>query len=93
MVAAVLWMHKNAHAACKQFRSGGRDEQRSNRCCKVEVIYMLATLQSVLKFILTFSSVLGIAFMILCTAFVVVSLIRGDIKIGMVKDETEKEEK
>ncbi len=54
---------------------------------------MLATLQSVLKFILTFSSVLGIAFMILCTAFVVVSLIRGDIKIGMVKDETEKEEK
>jgi hypothetical protein len=31
--------------------------------------------------------------MILCTAFVVVSLIRGDIKIGMVKDETEKEEK
>ena len=58
-----------------------------------EVIYMLATLQSVLKFILTFSSVLGIAFMILCTAFVVVSLIRGDIKIGMVKDETEKEEK
>ena len=63
------------------------------RNTRKEVIYMLATLQSVLKFILTFSSVLGIAFMILCTAFVVVSLIRGDIKIGMVKDETEKEEK
>lgn len=54
---------------------------------------MLATLQSILKFILTFSAVLGIAFMILCTAFVVVSVIRGDIKIDMAKDETEKQGK
>lgn len=54
---------------------------------------MLATLQPILKFILTFSAVLGIAFMILCTAFVVVSLIRGDIKISMIKDETGNEEK
>lgn len=54
---------------------------------------MLATLQPVLKFILTFSGKLGIVFMILCTAFVIISLIRGDIKIGMVKDETEKQNK
>lgn len=54
---------------------------------------MLATLQYVFKFILTFSAKLGIVFMILCTAFVVVSVIRGDIKIGMAKDETEKQDK
>lgn len=54
---------------------------------------MLATLQPILKFILTFSAVLGIAFMILCTAFVVVSLIHGDIKISMVRDKTDKEDK
>lgn len=54
---------------------------------------MLATLQLIFKFILTFSAKLGIVFMILCTAFVVVLLIRGDIKISMIKDETEKQNK
>lgn len=54
---------------------------------------MLSTLQPTFKFILTIGIVLGIAFMVLCTAFVIISLIRGDIKIGMVKDETEKQNK
>lgn len=51
---------------------------------------MLAALQPILKFILTFGAVVGIAFMIMCTAFVIISFIRGDIRISMVKDDTEK---
>lgn len=54
---------------------------------------MLTTLQLIFKFILTFNAKLGIVFMILCTAFVVVLLIRGDIKISIIKDETEKQNK
>lgn len=50
---------------------------------------MLVALQPIFRFILTFGATLGIVFMILCTAFVVVLLIRGDIKISMIKDETE----
>ena len=51
---------------------------------------MLAILQLIFKFILTFSAVLGVVFMIACTVFVIISLIRGDIKISMVRDETKK---
>lgn len=54
---------------------------------------MLAALQPIFKFILTIGIVLGIAFMILCTAFVIISLIHGDIRIDMIEDETEKQEK
>lgn len=56
------------------------------------VIYMLAILQPILNFILTFSAVLGVVFMIVCTAFVIISLIRGDIKISTIKDEAEKQD-
>lgn len=58
-----------------------------------KVIYMLATLQPIFKLILTIGAALGIVFMIVCTAFVIISLIRGDIKISMIKDETEKQDK
>lgn len=54
---------------------------------------MLAALQPVFRFILTFSVTLGIVFIIICTIFVVISFIHGDIKISMVRDETEKEDK
>ncbi len=54
---------------------------------------MLAILQPILNFILTFSAVLGVVFMIVCTAFVIISLIRSDIKISMIKDATEKQDK
>lgn len=54
---------------------------------------MLATLQLIFKFILTISATLGILFMNVCTVFVVISFIHGDIKISMVRDETEKENK
>lgn len=54
---------------------------------------MLIALQPIFKFILTIGVVLGIVFMILCTAFVFISLIHGDIKINMVRDEAEKQDK
>ena len=54
---------------------------------------MLAALQPIFRFILTLGAPLGIVFMIICTIFVVISFIRGDIKISMVRDETDKEDK
>lgn len=54
---------------------------------------MLAALQPIFRFILTFGTTLGIVFMIICTIFVVISFIHGDIKISVVRDETEKEDK
>lgn len=54
---------------------------------------MLAALQPIFRFILTFSAIVGIVFIIICTIFVVISFIHGDIKISMVKDNTEKEDK
>lgn len=31
--------------------------------------------------------------MIMCTAFIIISLIHGDIRIDMIKDETERHDK
>lgn len=72
---------------------GGIIPSHPNKINEKKVIYMLETLQLTLKFILTFSAIVGIIFMILCTAFVVVLLIRGDIKISMIKDETQNQDK
>ena len=54
---------------------------------------LTTTLQPIFRFILTFGATLGVVFMIICTIFVVISLIHGDIKISMVRDETDKEDK
>ncbi len=50
---------------------------------------MLATLQFLIKFILDLSMKLGIVFMIVCTVFVIVAFIRGDIKINLLRNKTE----
>lgn len=50
---------------------------------------MIAILQMLFKLSATF----GLAFMITCTVFVIVSFIHGDIRINIVKRETEKEKK
>lgn len=47
---------------------------------------MLAILQIVMKFILIF----GLAFMVICTAFVVVSVAHEDIRIKMFSGDDEK---
>jgi len=48
---------------------------------------LLAILQILLKICVIF----GLAFMVVCTVFVVVCIIRGDIKISITRTENEKE--
>ena len=50
---------------------------------------LLAILQAMFKFVLNFNVILGVVFMVICTVFVV----SGDIKINVVKRNTEKENK
>lgn len=52
--------------------------------------YMLVT---ILQTLFKLSAIFGLAFMIACTVFVVVCVIRGDIKIKIVRDEAEKKNK
>lgn len=55
---------------------------------------MLAViLKNLLKFILSLSAIFGLAFMVACTAFVIICVIRGDIKINMIRSKVEKENK
>lgn len=49
---------------------------------------MLAT---ILQTLFKLSVILGLVFMIACTVFVVFCVIRGDIKINIVRDEADKE--
>lgn len=51
------------------------------------------SLQPMLKFVLNIGAILGLAFMVLCTVFVIISIIHGDIRINIVRDETENKEK
>lgn len=51
---------------------------------------MLAILQILTKFIITLGILFGLAFMVICTVFVIVTLIHGDIRIKMFRDSDEK---
>lgn len=51
---------------------------------------MLAT---ILQTLFTLGAILGLAFMVLCTIFVIICIIHGDIRINIVRDETENKEK
>ena len=51
---------------------------------------MLAT---ILQTLFKLSLIFGLAFMIVCTAFMIVCIIHGDIKINIVRNETERENK
>lgn len=54
---------------------------------------LVAILQVLFKFVLKLGVTLGFIFMIACTVLVVVCAIRGDIKINVIKSESEKGEK
>ena len=57
-------------------------------------IYMLvAILQAMLQFVLKLSVIIGLAFMVACTAFVIVCVIRGNIRIKIIRHPTEEENK
>lgn len=51
---------------------------------------MLAT---ILQTLFKLSVILGLVFMIACTVFVIVCVIRGDIKIKIIRSKEEKENK
>jgi len=53
---------------------------------------LLAILQAMFKFVLILGTIFGLAFMVICTAFVIVCGIRGDISINIVRNRTEEEE-
>ena len=48
---------------------------------------------SVLQILFQLSAASGLAFMVLCTVSVIISFVRGGIKISMARDEQEKEDK
>lgn len=51
---------------------------------------LLAILQAMLQFVLKLGVIFGFIFMISCTAFVIVCIIHGDIKINIVRSKDEK---
>ena len=51
-----------------------------------EVINMMA---SVLQILFQLSAASGLAFMVLCTVSVIISFVRGGIKISMARDEAD----
>ena len=54
--------------------------------------YMLvAILQELLQSVLKLSVIFGLAFMVACTALMIVCLVRGDIRINIVRGSADKE--
>lgn len=51
---------------------------------------LAATLHSLFKFALIIGAIVGLIFMIVCTALVIVSFICGDIRINTIESETKK---
>ena len=51
---------------------------------------LVAILQTLFKFILKLNLILGLAFMVACTVFVIYCAIHGDIKINIIRNEMEK---
>lgn len=52
---------------------------------------LLAMLQTLFNFMLKLGVIFALAFMIVCTIFVIVCIIHGDIKINIVRSNEEKE--
>ena len=52
---------------------------------------MLAALQFIVRNLLILSTIIGLVFMVVCTVFVIVCAIHGDIKINIIRSKDEKE--
>ncbi len=52
---------------------------------------MLAALQFIVRNLLILSTIIGLVFMVVCTVFVIVCAIQGDIKINIIRSKDEKE--
>lgn len=49
-------------------------------------------LLAILQILLKICAIFGLAFMVVCTVFVVVCVVRGDIKISITRNKIEKED-
>ena len=54
---------------------------------------LLAVLQAMLKFTFDLGTIFGLAFMVICTILVIVCVVTGDIKISIVRNKAEEENK
>lgn len=54
---------------------------------------LVVIFKNLLKFILSLSVIFGLAFMVACTAFVIICLVHGDIKISIIRSKEENEKK
>ena len=54
---------------------------------------LIAELSALIKIVLILDKIFGLTFMMACTVFVIVCIIQSDIKISIVKNEDEKEQK
>ncbi len=50
---------------------------------------LLAILQAMLKFVLTLGAIFELAFMVICTALVIVCVVRGDISLRITRHNAE----
>ena len=48
-------------------------------------------LQFIVRNLLILSTIIGLVFMVVCTVFVIVCAIQGDIKINIIRSKDEKE--
>lgn len=51
---------------------------------------LLAILHAMFKFTFDLGTILGLAFMVICTVVVIVCVVTGDIKISIVRSKEEK---
>lgn len=63
-----------------------QEKSSTNGEVRIGVINMMA---SVLQILFQLSAASGLAFMVLCTVSVIISFVRGGIKISKVRDETD----
>lgn len=52
---------------------------------------LLAILQAMFQFVLKLGTIFGLVFMVVCTVFVIVCVVHGDIKINIIRNKAEKE--
>jgi len=52
--------------------------------------YMLEALKFFTRYVLILSTIIGLVFMVVCTVFIITSVLHGDIKINIVRNKADK---
>ena len=53
-------------------------------------LYMLEALKFFTRYVLILSTIIGLVFMVVCTVFIITSVLHGDIKINIVRNKADK---